>query len=169
VIPCCRNCVRAQFPGAGLDDFKQPTSPSIRSPRSAQRPEDRDGVQAKFGEDNPRIPAGWPFFGQFIAHDIAHDRASLCGSNLGGGAHLGTSWLPPPTCFGRAGRFDAARFHAEAVLRWPRDVPGISTRTIERRLSPLQLRKFANAAAQIAHWLLVPPSSVFVDLVHATT
>lgn len=27
--------------------------------------------------DNPRIPAGWPFFGQFIAHDITHDRAPL--------------------------------------------------------------------------------------------
>ena len=39
--------------------------------------EDRDGVQAKFGEDNPRIPAGWAFFGQFIAHDITHDRAPL--------------------------------------------------------------------------------------------
>ena len=39
--------------------------------------EDRDGVQAKFGEDNPRIPAGWPFFGQLIAHDITHDRAPL--------------------------------------------------------------------------------------------
>jgi hypothetical protein len=39
--------------------------------------EDRDGVQAKCGEDNPRIPAGWPFFGQFIAHDITHDRAPL--------------------------------------------------------------------------------------------
>src|SRR5215469_17191463 len=39
--------------------------------------EDRDGVQAKFGEDNPRIPAGWPFFGQFIAHDITHDRLPL--------------------------------------------------------------------------------------------
>ena len=39
--------------------------------------EDRDGIHAKFGEDNPRIPAGWPFFGQFIAHDITHDRAPL--------------------------------------------------------------------------------------------
>lgn len=27
--------------------------------------------------DNPGIPAGWPFFGQFIAHDITHDRAPL--------------------------------------------------------------------------------------------
>jgi hypothetical protein len=27
--------------------------------------------------DNPRIPAGWPFFGQLIAHDITHDRAPL--------------------------------------------------------------------------------------------
>src|SRR5438105_2405467 len=39
--------------------------------------EDREGVHAKFREDNPRIPAGWPFFGQFIAHDITHDRAPL--------------------------------------------------------------------------------------------
>src|SRR5256885_730686 len=29
------------------------------------------------GEDNPRIPAGWPFFGQFVAHDITHDRLPL--------------------------------------------------------------------------------------------
>lgn len=28
-------------------------------------------------DDNPRIPAGWPFFGQYIAHDITHDRAPL--------------------------------------------------------------------------------------------
>src|ERR1700744_3775130 len=27
--------------------------------------------------DNPRIAAGWPFLGQFIAHDITHDRAPL--------------------------------------------------------------------------------------------
>jgi hypothetical protein len=27
--------------------------------------------------DNPRIAAGWPFFGQLIAHDITHDRAPL--------------------------------------------------------------------------------------------
>ena len=27
--------------------------------------------------DNPRIPAGWAFFGQFIAHDITHDRTPL--------------------------------------------------------------------------------------------
>jgi hypothetical protein len=39
--------------------------------------EDRDGAHARFGEDNPRIAAGWPFFGQFIAHDITHDRAPL--------------------------------------------------------------------------------------------
>jgi len=31
----------------------------------------------ELGEDNPRIPAGWPFFGQFIAHDITHDRVPL--------------------------------------------------------------------------------------------
>ena len=39
--------------------------------------EDREGAHASYGEDNPRIPAGWPFFGQFIAHDITHDRALL--------------------------------------------------------------------------------------------
>lgn len=27
--------------------------------------------------DNPRIPAGWPFFGQIVAHDITRDRAPL--------------------------------------------------------------------------------------------
>jgi hypothetical protein len=39
--------------------------------------EARDHVQSSRDEDNPRIPAGWPFFGQFIAHDITHDRAPL--------------------------------------------------------------------------------------------
>ena len=33
--------------------------------------------QKQLGQDNPRIPAGWPFFGQFIAHDITHDRSPL--------------------------------------------------------------------------------------------
>lgn len=32
-----------------------------------------DGPQT----DNPRIPAGWPLFGQFIAHDITADRSLL--------------------------------------------------------------------------------------------
>ena len=27
--------------------------------------------------DNPRIPAGWAFFGQFIAHDITNNRQPL--------------------------------------------------------------------------------------------
>jgi hypothetical protein len=31
----------------------------------------------RLGDDNPRIAAGWPFFGQFIAHDITHDRSPL--------------------------------------------------------------------------------------------
>ena len=39
--------------------------------------EARSTVQNRLGEDNPRIPAGWPFFGQFIAHDITHDRLPL--------------------------------------------------------------------------------------------
>src|SRR5215470_6092439 len=39
--------------------------------------EDRPGVNQALGEDNSRIPAGWAFFGQFIAHDITHDRAPL--------------------------------------------------------------------------------------------
>jgi hypothetical protein len=39
--------------------------------------EHRIGVHRGFGEDNPRIAAGWPFFGQFIAHDITHDRSPL--------------------------------------------------------------------------------------------
>jgi Animal haem peroxidase len=34
-------------------------------------------VAEGLGDDNPRIPAGWAFFGQFIAHDITHDRAPL--------------------------------------------------------------------------------------------
>src|SRR5215813_2149816 len=39
--------------------------------------EHRSGVQEGLGEDNPKIAAGWPFFGQFIAHDITHDRSPL--------------------------------------------------------------------------------------------
>jgi hypothetical protein len=39
--------------------------------------EDRPNIHEGLGEDNPRIPAGWPFFGQFIAHDITHDRSPL--------------------------------------------------------------------------------------------
>jgi hypothetical protein len=31
----------------------------------------------RLGDDNPRIAAGWPFFGQLIAHDITHDRSAL--------------------------------------------------------------------------------------------
>jgi hypothetical protein len=37
----------------------------------------RTGVHEQFGQDNPRIAAGWPFFGQFVAHDITHDRSPL--------------------------------------------------------------------------------------------
>ena len=37
----------------------------------------RTSIHEGLGEDNPRIPAGWPFFGQFVAHDITHDRSSL--------------------------------------------------------------------------------------------
>ena len=39
--------------------------------------EDRPKLPGHLGEQNPRIPAGWAFFGQFIAHDITHDRAPL--------------------------------------------------------------------------------------------
>src|SRR5215467_16102560 len=39
--------------------------------------ESRTNVHQVYGADNPRIPAGWPFFGQFIAHDITHDRSPL--------------------------------------------------------------------------------------------
>jgi hypothetical protein len=39
--------------------------------------ESRTTVHQVHGADNPRIPAGWPFFGQFIAHDITHDRSPL--------------------------------------------------------------------------------------------
>jgi hypothetical protein len=39
--------------------------------------ESRTSPCAALGEDNPRIPAGWAFFGQFIAHDITHDRSPL--------------------------------------------------------------------------------------------
>ena len=38
--------------------------------------ESRPAVHQALG-DNQRIPAGWAFFGQFIAHDITHDRSPL--------------------------------------------------------------------------------------------
>lgn len=37
----------------------------------------RTQLHEDLGQDNPRISAGWPFFGQFIAHDITHDRSPL--------------------------------------------------------------------------------------------
>jgi hypothetical protein len=37
----------------------------------------RTDIYSRLGPDNPRIAAGWPFFGQFIAHDITHDRSPL--------------------------------------------------------------------------------------------
>lgn len=39
--------------------------------------ESRVKIHEALGDDNPRIPAGWPFFGQLIAHDITHDRSPL--------------------------------------------------------------------------------------------
>jgi len=39
--------------------------------------ESRPKIHQHLSDENPRIPAGWPFFGQFIAHDITHDRAPL--------------------------------------------------------------------------------------------
>jgi hypothetical protein len=39
--------------------------------------EARNDLDSSLDEDNPRIPAGWPFFGQFVAHDITHDRTPL--------------------------------------------------------------------------------------------
>ena len=37
----------------------------------------RTPIHEGLGQDNPRIAAGWPFFGQFVAHDITHDRSPL--------------------------------------------------------------------------------------------
>ena len=39
--------------------------------------ESRVKIHEALGDDNPRIAAGWPFFGQLIAHDITHDRSPL--------------------------------------------------------------------------------------------
>jgi hypothetical protein len=39
--------------------------------------ESRPKIHEGLSDENPRIPAGWPFFGQFIAHDITHDRSPL--------------------------------------------------------------------------------------------
>src|SRR5262245_58568995 len=35
------------------------------------------GASERGASDNPRIPAGWTFFGQILAHDVTHDRAPL--------------------------------------------------------------------------------------------
>ena len=37
----------------------------------------RTPIHEGLGQDNPRVAAGWPFFGQFVAHDITHDRSPL--------------------------------------------------------------------------------------------
>jgi hypothetical protein len=37
----------------------------------------RAEIHEELSGDNLRIAAGWPFFGQFIAHDITHDRSPL--------------------------------------------------------------------------------------------
>src|SRR5262249_42267213 len=34
-------------------------------------------VAGQAGQDDSQVPAGWPFFGQFIAHDITADRSPL--------------------------------------------------------------------------------------------
>lgn len=39
--------------------------------------ESRSETGERQEEANPRIAAGWPFFGQFVAHDITNDRAPL--------------------------------------------------------------------------------------------
>ena len=39
--------------------------------------ESRPETGERLEEANPRIAAGWPFFGQFVAHDITHDRSPL--------------------------------------------------------------------------------------------
>src|SRR5260370_20823295 len=58
-----------ELPGdaAGADDL-------LRYGAAAGPLESRDSGHG-LGDDNPRIAAGWPFFGQLIAHDIPHDRA----------------------------------------------------------------------------------------------
>ncbi len=60
-----------ELPGdaAGADDL-------LRYGAAAGPLESRDSGHG-LGDDNPRIAAGWPFFGQLIAHDITHDRAPL--------------------------------------------------------------------------------------------
>jgi hypothetical protein len=44
---------------------------------AAEGPLESRPTHGRLGEDNPRIPAGWTFFGQFVAHDITHDRSPL--------------------------------------------------------------------------------------------
>ena len=46
-------------------------------PCQKQRVECRSEVREAAGSGNPRIPAGWPLFGQFVAHYITHDRSPL--------------------------------------------------------------------------------------------
>lgn len=58
--------------------FQSVTGDTLLKYGAANGPlEYRADAGEELGEDNPRIPAGWPFFGQFVAHDITHDRAPL--------------------------------------------------------------------------------------------
>ncbi len=59
-------------------DSLNATGDALLKYRRADGPlESRVKIHEELGDDNPRIPAGWPFFGQLIAHDITHDRSPL--------------------------------------------------------------------------------------------
>jgi hypothetical protein len=64
------------FPGLAGLDVDEEFLLTLGRPESvmdaASRLDDKDG-----GYDNPRIPAAFAFFGQFIAHDITADRSLL--------------------------------------------------------------------------------------------
>ena len=44
---------------------------------AADGPLEVNAQDRQLSEDNPRISAGWPFFGQLVAHNITHDRSPL--------------------------------------------------------------------------------------------
>lgn len=61
------------FPGLPAADIDQHRDLVLGEPGGLMDGTQRDGPAF----DNPRIPAGWAFFGQILAHDMTRDRAPL--------------------------------------------------------------------------------------------
>ncbi len=61
------------LPGLDVDETALLDLGKIGAPMDAPIQPDEAGTAS----DNPRVPAGWPLFGQFVAHDITADRSLL--------------------------------------------------------------------------------------------